>query len=164
MQSNFTPLIRTLMSRPSAEAVINGSAEYPDLSGWVKFYQTDSGVLVYAQLKNLPMSSAPCKNRVFAFHIHENGKCSGNSADPFADVGGHYNPGGCPHPYHAGDLPPLFGNNGLALSVFLTDRFTVGEIIGRAVIIHEKPDDFASQPSGNAGAKIACGKITETIF
>jgi Cu-Zn family superoxide dismutase len=42
---------------------------------------------------------------------------------------------------------------------FLTNRFTLDEIIGRVIIIHDKPDDFTSQPSGNSGNKIACGKI-----
>ena len=71
----------------------------------------------------------------------------------------HYNPHGCDHPYHAGDLPPLFETSGLALSAFLTDRFTVDEVIGRTVIIHDQPDDFTTQPSGNSGTKIACGVI-----
>ena len=56
-------------------------------------------------------------------------------------------------------MPPLFGCNGAAFSVFLTDRITVNEIIGKTVIIHSDPDDFTSQPSGNAGTKIACGVI-----
>ena len=67
--------------------------------------------------------------------------------------------GGCEHPNHAGDLPPLFGNNGFALSLFLTNRFTVDEVIGRTIIIHDHPDDFTTQPSGNSGTKIACGVI-----
>lgn len=82
--------------------------------------------------------------------------------DPFADAMSHYDPRGCAHPYHAGDLPPLFGNNSFALSVFLTDRFSVHEVIGRTVIIHDHPDDFTTQPSGNSGTKIACGVICGT--
>ena len=56
-------------------------------------------------------------------------------------------------------MPPLFSNRGYALQAFLTDRFTVGEILGRTVIIHDGTDDFTSQPAGNAGARIACGVI-----
>ena len=85
---------------------------------------------------------------------------TGNEDDPFADAKTHYNPKSCPHPYHAGDLPPLFSANGYAYSAVLTDRFTVDEIIGKTVVIHSSPDDFTTQPSGNAGRKIACGVIT----
>ena len=60
---------------------------------------------------------------------------------------------------HAGDLPPLFGNHGFAFAVFLTDRFSVREVLGKTVIVHLKPDDFTTQPSGSAGEKIACGEI-----
>ena len=73
----------------------------------------------------------------------------------------HDNPYHCPHPYHAGDMPPLFGANGYAFSAFLSDRFTVEEVIGKTVIFHEAPDDFVTQPSGNAGAKMACGVIVK---
>lgn len=62
---------------------------------------------------------------------------------------------------NAGDLPPLFENNGLAVSVFLTNRFSVNQIIGKTIIIHDKPDDFTTDPSGNSGTKIACGVIVE---
>ncbi|MDD3193622.1 MAG: superoxide dismutase family protein [Oscillospiraceae bacterium] len=139
----------------SATAQLGGSPAYPNIRGTVRFAQTEAGVLVTAEVFHLPDDPPG----IFAFHIHEGTQCSGNAEDPFADAGGHYNPGGQPHPYHAGDLPPLFGNHGYAyLSVF-TNRFTVREIIGRVVIIHAMPDDFISQPAGNAGAKIACGQI-----
>ena len=74
-------------------------------------------------------------------------------------AGKHFDKDNCPHPFHSGDLPPLFGNNGKAVSIFLTNRFSVDEIIGRIMIIHGSPDDFTTQPSGNSGMKIACGVI-----
>lgn len=120
------------------------------------------GVIVRAEIINLPRGTGICNNPIFAFHIHSGNRCEGNAEDPFADAGSHYNPNNCPHPYHAGDLPPLFSANGRAISVFLTDRFTVREIIGKTVIIHSSLDDFTTQPSGNAGKKIACGVITAT--
>lgn len=142
---------------PSAMAKITGSAEYPEIEGEVWFYQTDEGVLVAADIEDLPKQDA-CGG-VFGFHIHEGNCCCGDAQDPFADAKGHYNPGGCPHPYHAGDLPPLFANGDEAWMAVLTNRFTLEEVLGRTVVIHDRPDDFTTQPSGNSGRKIACGII-----
>lgn len=152
-------LISALRRRPDAEARLTGSSSCPGLSGIVRFYQTEAGVIVYAEVSGLPHSKQPCRGGVFGFHIHQGTGCGGGMADPFADAMSHYDPANCAHPRHAGDLPPLFENGGYALSVFLTDRFSVEEVTGRAVIIHQRPDDFTTQPSGNSGAKIACGTI-----
>ena len=148
-----------LRGRPQAAASIAGSKDYPGISGTVQLYQANAGVVVLAQVSGLPQSDLPCQERIFGFHIHEGTDCGGNMADPLAGAMSHYNPGGCGHPHHAGDLPPLFGNNGLALSLFLTNRFSIDQVIGRTVILHDHPDDFTTQPSGNSGAKIACGVI-----
>lgn len=155
-ESISTSLIKILCKNPQASAEIKGSFNYKSISGIVKFYQTANGALVYAAVTGLPDKSA-----FHGFHIHEGEKCSGSSDDPFADVKSHYNPYSLIHPNHAGDLPPLINNNGLAFSIFLTDRFTVEEIINRTVIIHENADDFTTQPAGNSGKKIACGEIVE---
>lgn len=143
-----------------AVASIRGGAEYPELRGIVSFDRTRDGTLVTAEVFGLP-AGGPGGEGIFAFHIHSGESCEGEQggADAFPLAGMHYNPAQAPHPYHAGDMPPLFGNNGHAYLSFLTDRFTVEEILGRVVIIHGKPDDFTTQPSGNAGTKIACGKI-----
>lgn len=140
----------------TAVAQIRGSSAYPDIRGCVRFEQLWNGVLVTAEISGLP-DDGGCG--VYAFHIHSGAGCTGSSEDPFADADGHYDPCGCPHPYHAGDLPPLFGNNGYARMSVFTARFTVDEILGRVVIVHRGPDDFTTQPSGNAGEKIACGTI-----
>ncbi|MBP3436189.1 MAG: superoxide dismutase family protein [Clostridia bacterium] len=144
---------------PDAAAVLSGSAAYPSIRGLVRLYQTRNGVLVVAEVRGLPAPADPCQSPVFGFHIHIGDRCSGNEQDPFADALTHYDPDGCPHPHHAGDLPPLFGNRGTAFSAVLTDRFTVRETLGRTVIIHSQADDFTTQPTGNAGTKIACGVI-----
>ncbi len=86
--------------------------------------------------------------------------CSGNSNDEFADAKMHYNLTNCPHPYHAGDLPPLIENNGYSYMRVFVNKFNLNDIIEKVIIIHDMPDDFTSQPSGNSGTKIACGKIT----
>ncbi len=153
--------IENILRRPpDAQSFIKGSGGYPNIKGVVFFYQLDGGVLVMAEVRGLPHGAGKCPADVFAFHIHEGSDCSGSAGDPFSGAGGHYNPGGCAHPAHAGDLPPLFGNSGYAFAAVFTDRFSVSDVAGRTVIIHAAPDDFTSQPSGNSGEKIACGKIT----
>ncbi len=153
---------KKMLTWPDAVAKIQGAPDQPGLYGTVSFYRMLRGTLVVAEIFGLPYTAAPCSGAVYGFHIHAGTSCTGDEADPFRDALGHYDPGGCPHPHHAGDLPPLLGNKGYAWSAFLTDRFTVGEIIGRTVIIHARPDDFTTQPAGNAGARIACGVILET--
>lgn len=148
-----------LNRRADAAACIKGSEKYPRIKGNVQFYRLCGCVLVKAEIENLPTEEKPCTESVFAFHIHEGTECSGNQDDYFADVKGHYNPFNCPHPYHAGDMPPLFGVGGSAFLMFVTDRFKIEEVLGRAVIVHKMSDDFHTQPSGNAGEKIACGII-----
>ncbi len=145
--------------RPHAEATIIGSAEYPDIKGNVYFFQTQYGVIVLTQVNGLPSGRAKCNKPVFAYHIHSGSKCIGDETDSFSGAMTHYNPNNCSHPYHTGDMPPLFGANGNAFSAFLTNRFNIKEIIGKTVIIHSAPDDFKTQPSGNSGSKIACGEI-----
>ncbi|MBQ8780195.1 MAG: superoxide dismutase family protein [Oscillospiraceae bacterium] len=149
-----------LMRQPYAAAILRGSAAYPDIHGSVRFYQTPNGVLIAAEVNGLPYSDEACNHKIFGFHIHEGESCDGNMHDPFSGAMSHYDPEGCTHPFHAGDMPPLFGNHGYAFSVFLTDRFSLAQVIGRTVIIHGNPDDFTAQPSGNAGEKLACGVIT----
>ena len=122
------------------------------ICGTVTFTQRCDGVLVEAALSGLPRT----ESGFFAFHIHEGGSCTG---DGFPNTGGHFNPGDGKHPCHAGDLPPLLGDSGRGYMKVLTTRFRVEEIIGRTVILHTAPDDFHTQPSGNAGEKIACGVI-----
>ncbi len=146
------------MRRNEAIAKVYGGRSHPLIYGKVFFRQTVSGVMITAQIYNLPRQNSNDFG-VFGFHIHEGGSCSGTSEDEFANAKAHFNPQGEQHPYHAGDLPPLFANEGYAFMQVLTDRFTVCDIIGKTIIIHSMPDDFETQPSGNSGDKIACGKI-----
>ena len=143
----------------NAEAKIKGGSKFPEIDGNVYFSQTPKGVIVTAKINNLPYLNEKCTQRIFGFHIHNGTSCTGDEEDEFKNALTHYNPKFCNHPEHAGDLPPLFENNGEAYMSFLTNRFTVKEIIGKVVIIHDSPDDFTTNPSGNSGEKIACGKI-----
>jgi Cu-Zn family superoxide dismutase len=100
------------------------------------------------------------------FHVHEKGDCSAPDA---TSAGGHFNPGAKPHAAreaaarHVGDLGNLKADPyGLARVDFVDKGLSLSgpdSIIGKAVIIHEKADDFTTQPTGNAGARQACGVI-----
>ena len=160
MTSYYTKTFATLMLLPPvARASIRGSAEYPRLRGNLNIYQADEGLLVTTEVWGLSTKQGECENYIFGLHIHEQGRCTGSAGDPFADAGGHYNPGHCPHPAHAGDMPPLFAFNGYAWGAFYTRRFTVDEVEGLSVIVHSQRDDFTSQPAGDSGKRIACGII-----
>lgn len=156
----FNSSILNIKKRPYAFAKINGSNDYPDINGIAYFYRVQEGVFVSIQLMGLPRWNNTCQKPIFAVHIHSGESCTGNSGDPFYDAMTHYNPNNCNHPYHAGDLPPIFGADGLGFSAFLTNRFAPEEIIGKTLIIHSQADDFTTQPSGNSGIKIACGVIS----
>ena len=127
--------------------------------GEVTFEQLDGKVRVSAQVIGLK------PDQEHGFHIHEVGDCS--SGDGMS-AKGHFNPYGKPHGQgaerHAGDLPNLKADaHGRAHLQVELDTITVtpgpASIVGRAVIIHALPDDYHSQPTGNAGARLACGVI-----
>ena len=158
---SFKILGSKLTQRPQAWAKLSGSRAYQNLAGTVYFYQTKCGVLVAAEVSGLPGGAGKGTDGVFGFHIHNGSVCSGAQDDPFANVLTHYNPDDSPHPYHAGDLPPLFSCNGRAFLAVLTGRFCLKNVIGKTVVIHSGPDDFTTQPAGNAGNKIACGVIVQ---
>jgi superoxide dismutase, Cu-Zn family len=120
----------------------------------------DGSVDVQADLTNVPPG-------VHGFHIHDKGDCSdnGNAA------GGHFNPTNMPHAapdaqsHHAGDFGNVTADDkGEVHTHFNTRSVTVHEgatsAVGHAVILHANPDDLTSQPSGNAGPRIACGVLT----
>lgn len=141
---------------PSAMAWVRGGTMHPAISGLVKFYETPyQGVLIEAEFFNLPGVNQPGSTGFFAMHIHQNGDCSNN----FMHVGSHFSQPPAMHPFHSGDMIQLLANQGYAWTAFYDKRFTVNEILGRSVIVHMNPDDFRTQPSGNAGVMIACGEI-----
>ena len=102
------------------------------------------------------------------FHIHEKGDCSAADA---STAGGHFNPAGAAHgrsgqgPHHAGDTDNIVADaKGVARIDAHVTGVTLGggagnDIAGRAVIVHAAADDYTTQPTGNAGARVACGVI-----
>ena len=162
---DWAKFIETLASSyPKAYAYLYGDQQHNTIYGTILFFSIWNGTLVLSTIDGLPYdSSTPCENRMFAFHIHEGATCTGTESDPFADTGLHYNPNNCDHPEHAGDMPPLFGNLGYAFQLFYTERFLPEDVVGHTCILHEAPDDFTTQPSGNSGKKIASGEIKNIL-
>ena len=135
-----------------AQAHIRGGSSAPGLRGRAEFEAHPNGTLVTVHVWGLPQTPTG----FFALHIHEGESCSGEG---FPDTGSHFNPENTAHPLHAGDLPPLLSADGNAYLSVLTSRFRVEDAVGRTVVIHSMPDDFRTQPAGDAGEKIACGII-----
>ena len=132
-------------SVPAASAKICGCGEFPSICGTLMLYPSQTGVFAVVSVEGIPDSIG--WGNILAMHIH----------DP--ETGKHYNPANAPHPCHAGDMPPIFVDGNKGWSAFLTERFEIREVIGKEIIIHSRRDDFTTQPSGDAGKKIACGKI-----
>jgi Cu-Zn family superoxide dismutase len=148
-------------SKPTSRAILEGTAEGSPISGEATLEETDQGLHIRVSISNAPPGA-------HGFHIH----VAGNCADGGKAAGGHYNPDSVQHgdllkdgleKAHAGDLGNLqVGPDGrgsfdkvLPPLTLTVGRYPVG---GRAFILHEKPDDFG-QPTGNAGARLACGRI-----
>ena len=147
-------------SKPNAYAQIKGGPLAPCIKGTIYLYQLEDGVYVKAYITGIPNTNNKTSS-FHGFHIHEIGDCTvGNKNDPFTNAKSHYNPANAEHPMHAGDLPPILSANGIGILSVFTNRFTVNEVIGKSFILHEKYDDFTSQPAGNAGSRWACGVIT----
>ena len=131
------------------------------VKGTVTFVEAGGKVRVTASVSGLR------PNGEFGFHVHEAGDCS--SGDGMS-AKGHFNPYGKPHGHHstaerhAGDMPNLQSDaNGNASLTAELDVITVqagpASIVGRGLIVHVQPDDYTSQPVGNAGARSACAVI-----
>lgn len=153
-----------LYCKPNAIAYIIGGPLAPNICGTITFQNVMHGVVVNINVTGLPQYKPATKHQnpvgPHGFHLHENGSCKiGDPENPFQAAGGHWNPKNQPHGNHAGDFPVLFSNNGNSSMCFFTNKFTSLEIIGKTVIIHENPDDYRTQPSGDSGKRLACGVI-----
>ena len=146
-------------------AEIKGTSPDSKITGTVKFLEVDGGLKVEAQVQGV----APTGKH--GFHIHEFGVCTNQGKD----AGGHYNPMSSPHGMlehdgtdkaHAGDLGNIeIKEDGTGTLSGMLPGVTLSggdqSVGGRAVILHEKEDDFG-QPTGNAGGRIGCGVIVLT--
>jgi Cu-Zn family superoxide dismutase len=128
--------------------------------GKVTFTQEGDAVRVSATLSGLRPGGE------HGFHVHEKGDYS--SGDGMS-TGGHFNPDGKPHgaqdaPHHAGDMPAVVADAyGNATVAFTLKGVSIGggpaDLVGRGLIVHRDPDDYRTQPTGNAGPRIACAVI-----
>jgi Cu-Zn family superoxide dismutase len=130
-------------------------------AGTADFYQVGGKVRVVANVSGLT------PGREHGFHVHDAGDCS--SGDGMS-AKGHFNPQGKPHGHpqsserHAGDMPALRADaSGNAKLDTELDIMTVtpgpASVVGRGLIVHADPDDYTTQPTGNAGARLACAVI-----
>jgi superoxide dismutase, Cu-Zn family len=129
------------------------------VKGSVDFAPTEGGILVTARIEGLTPGT-------HGFHVHEKGDCS---APDGSSAGGHFNPATKPHAAreasdrHAGDLGNVEANaQGVAEMKFVDAHLKLDgpeSILGKGVIVHEKADDFKTQPTGNAGGRQACGVV-----
>lgn len=145
-------------------AQIMGGPLAPEIYGTVIFNSVPGGTQVTTTIYGLPDYQPATNGQApigpFGFHLHEYGNCNvGDPNSPFEDAGEHWNPTNDPHGNHVGDFPVLFSNNGFSQMTFFTDRFQPEDVIGKSVMIHQNPDDYRTQPSGNSGKRLACGVI-----
>jgi len=144
---------------PTARATLQPNKD-SGVKGTTTFTQKGGKVQLVANISGLK------PNQEHGFHIHEKGDCS--SGDGMS-TGGHFNPAGKPHgpqsgDHHAGDMPSLradaYGN---ASASFELPGVSIGggaaDFVGKGLIVHANPDDYKTQPTGNAGGRIACAVI-----
>lgn len=157
--SHAAPTARGTLSSATANlSAASGSLA----SGKLTLMPMGDGVHVTGEIGGLK------PNGTHAFHIHEKGDCSAADA---SSAGGHFNPAAQPHgrqgapKHHAGDQDNLVAN---AEGVAKVDAHFPGvvlgggaanDVAGKAIVVHADPDDYTSQPAGNAGSRIACGVI-----
>jgi len=133
------------------------------VTGKVTFTQKDGKVVMKVVAKGLTPGT-------HAIHLHDKGDCAAADA---ASAGGHWNPTSEDHgkwghaPFHHGDIGNLVADaKGKAEMTVESELWTLGDgkpsdVVGHAVIVHAKEDDFTTQPTGNAGGRVACGVISK---
>ncbi len=142
-----------------------------DAVGLATFTEGDDGVSIRVLVEGFTPGQ-------HGWHLHEFGNCDGSTTEPFSSAGGHWNPTDMEHgapdadPHHVGD----FGNfevtaDGLAEATITSSDFTLGEgptsvfdEDGTAIILHAGEDDLKTQPSGDSGARFACGVVAEPMM
>lgn len=160
-------ILATLLGAPAlAQDAPKAAARFVDANGeevgQASLTQTRAGVLIEIKVSNLPA------DQWVAFHVHEEGAC--DPATGHESAKGHFNPEDRDHGFlagagaHAGDMPnQRVGADGVLHAQVVNAEVSLSNdadgILGRALMIHSGPDDYQSQPSGEAGARLACAVI-----
>jgi Cu-Zn family superoxide dismutase len=174
-QPSVFPLFRAIPSAALLLGLVACATPKPDMmavadlqatrgnavTGMLRFAQTGDKVVVTGEIRGLK------PNAEHGFHVHEKGDCS--SGDGMS-TGGHFNPGAAAHgqhgqgAHHVGDMPSLKADaQGVARVDFSSTSLTLkpgaSSIVGKGLIVHRDPDDYKTQPTGNAGPRVACAVI-----
>ncbi len=158
------PAAPPALDKPVATAALQAT-EGNTVAGRIAFTVVDGQLRASGHLSGLAPGSE------HGFHIHEKGDCS---APDGSSAGGHFNPASAEHgrieaaAHHGGDMPNIVadaqGNahvDGPVSSNVNAGKGDGFDIIGRGLIVHADPDDYTSQPTGNAGARLACAVIAK---
>lgn len=155
-------LVTSLPSSEQANATIDPTSGN-EVTGTAVFTQSGDTITLTIEIQN-------AEPGLHAVHIHENGDCS---APDGTSAGGHWNPTNTAHgkwgegEFHLGDIGNIVvGEDGSGTIELTTDLWEIGtgsilDVVGKGIIVHAGADDFTSQPSGAAGARIGCGAIVE---
>ena len=162
-----TVAVLALCGAATAQDAATASASFVDADGKANgnadlTAMAAGGVLIKMEVTGLPA------NQWVAFHVHETGSC--DHATNHESAGGHFNPGSNEHGYksangpHAGDMPNQYvGSDGALRAEVYNHMVALDDgatgIKGRALMVHAKGDDYESQPSGDAGDRLACAVI-----
>lgn len=157
--ANQTGVLSTTSTEQAIATI--GSASGSNVTGMAVFTQNGDYITLTIEIENVSPG-------VHAVHIHESGDCSSGDGK---SAGGHWNPTDVAHgkwgegEFHLGDLGNItVGEDGRGGFELTTDLWEIGtgsdvDVVGKGIIVHADADDFTSQPSGNAGARIGCGVI-----
>ena len=161
--ASTTPAEKTTAAAPAAEAVAQiAPTQGNTVTGSLALAQSPEGVHITGSIQGLKPDAE------FGFHVHEKGDCT---APDGSSAGGHFNPTQAQHgnpsgaAHHVGDMSNIKSD---AQGIAQVDVTAAGtslhgdpntDVLGKAIVVHEGPDDYTTQPSGNSGKRVACGVI-----